>query len=142
MNAQPIVIEQTFSVPAETVWKAITDNEQMKQWYFSLDEFRPEEGFTFQFEGGDGKQTYLHRCRITEAVPNKKLSHTWQYEGQPEGTQVTFELFDEGDKTRLKLTHEGLEKISHHGPAFARENFVEGWKGIIGTSLKNFLEKT
>ena len=139
MNEQPIIIEDVFPVPVETVWRAITDNDQMKQWYFSLDAFRPEKGFEFQFEGSDGKQTFLHLCRITEVIPNKKLSHTWRYEGQPEETQVTFELFDEDGKTRLRLTHEGLEKIAHHGPAFAKENFVEGWKGIVGTSLKNHL---
>jgi uncharacterized protein YndB with AHSA1/START domain len=141
MNAEPIIVEKTFHAPVEKLWQALTDNGQMKQWYFQLEEFKPEVGFKFQFEGGDEKQTFLHLCRITEVIPKKKLSHTWQYEGQLETTLVTWELFEEGANTNVKLTHEGLEKIAHHGPAFAQENFVEGWNSIIGTSLKNFVEK-
>ena len=35
------------------VWTAITDKTWMKQWYFDLQEFKPEVGFTFEFVGGD-----------------------------------------------------------------------------------------
>jgi uncharacterized protein YndB with AHSA1/START domain len=142
MNTQPIVVERTINASVDKTWKALTDNDEMKQWYFKLPEFRPEEGFEFQFEGGDDKQTYLHLCKITEVIPNRWLKHSWQYEGQPEATWVTWELFDEGDSTRVRLTHEGLEKIAHHGPAFARDNFVAGWTDILGTSLKNHLEQS
>lgn len=141
MSAQPFTIERTFNAPVEKVWKAITDKEQMKEWYFTLEVFKPEVGFIFTFEGGDECNRYVHICRILEVVPNKKLSHTWQYEGQEEETIVTWELFEEGNATRVKLTHEGLEKIAHHGPAFAPNNFAEGWNAIIGTSLEEFLAK-
>jgi hypothetical protein len=53
---------------------------------------------------------------------------------------VTFELFADGDKTQLKLTHEGLETFPKT-PSFARKNFMEGWTQIIGSSLKDFVEK-
>ena len=48
-------------------------------------------------------------------------------------------MFAEGDKTRLKLTHEGLESFPK-APQFARKNFVQGWTQLIGTSLKDFVE--
>jgi hypothetical protein len=48
-------------------------------------------------------------------------------------------LFPEGDKTRLKLTHEGLETFPKT-PAYARKNFEAGWTAIIGSELKQFLE--
>ena len=54
---------------------------------------------------------------------------------------VTFELFPDGEKTRLKLTHEGLETFPKL-PAYARTNFEKGWTEIIGSSLKQFVEKT
>ncbi|HEY8895376.1 MAG TPA: SRPBCC domain-containing protein, partial [Niastella sp.] len=59
------------------------------------------------------------------------------YEGN---SFVTFELYPEGNGTRLKLTHEGLETFPMN-PDFAKKNFMEGWTQIIGTSLKEFLEK-
>jgi hypothetical protein len=49
-------------------------------------------------------------------------------------------LFDEGGKTRLKLTHEGLETFPQL-PDFARHNFEQGWTYITGKSLPEFLEK-
>jgi hypothetical protein len=53
---------------------------------------------------------------------------------------VTFELFSEGEKTRLRLTHEGIESFPKT-PAYARKNFEAGWTAIIGSELKRFVEE-
>lgn len=140
MKNEPFVIERVLNAPADIVWKAITDKEQMKQWYFNLAEFKPVVGFEFQFEGGTETKTFLHKCKITEVIPGKKLKHSWRYDGYEGNSFVTFELFPEGNKTRIKLTHEGLETFPAI-PEFAKENFAAGWTDIIGTSLKNFVEK-
>jgi uncharacterized protein YndB with AHSA1/START domain len=137
---EPFVIERIFNAPIEKVWKAITDKDQMKQWYFSFENFKPEVGFEFQFEGGDGSNTYLHLCKITEVIEGKKLTYSWRYDGYEGNSFVTFELFAEGNKTKLKLTHEGLETFPASNPGFAKQNFVKGWTQIIGTSLKEFVE--
>ncbi len=141
MKNEPFVIERTYNAPVEKVWKAITDKEDMKQWYFDIAEFKPEVGFEFQFEGGKDDKCYLHLCKITEVIPRKKLQYSWRYDGYEGNSFVTFELFAEGDKTRLKLTHEGLETFPISNPDFAKENFVEGWTYLIGSSLKEFTEK-
>ena len=141
MNSDPFVIERTYNAPVHKVWKAITDKEQMKQWYFDLAEFKPEVGFEFQFSGGPDDRTYLHLCKITEVEVDKKLTYSWRYDGYDGVSFVTFELFDEGEKTRLKLTHSGLETFPAN-PDFAKENFAAGWNHIIGVSLKEFLEKS
>lgn len=141
MNTAPFVIERTYPVPVNKVWQAITDKEKMKQWYFDLAEFKPEPGFEFEFLGtGNEGQKYKHLCKVTEVVPGKKLAHSWIYDGYPGYSVVTFELFDEGDKTRLRLTHEGLESFPVH-PDFARTNFEAGWTYIVGKSLLEYLEK-
>ncbi|MDF2433418.1 MAG: hypothetical protein JWP44_3049 [Mucilaginibacter sp.] len=140
-ETKPFVIERTYNVPAEKVWQAITDKDKMRQWYFDLKEFKPEVGFEFQFYGGSKEEQYLHLCKITEVVPGKKLKHSWQYDGIPGESYVTFELFAEDGKTRLKLTHEGLESFPKNRPNFARESFSKGWTYIIGTSLPEYLEK-
>ena len=140
MNAAPIVVEQTFDAPISTVWEAITDKDKMKQWYFDLAEFKPEVGFEFSFMGENEGRKFKHLCRITVVMPGKKLAHTWQYEGYTGISVVTFELFDEGGKTRVKLTHEGLESFPvTEYKDFAKENFMGGWTYIIGTSLKRYL---
>ena len=140
MNEGPVIVERAFNAPVEKVWKAITGREEMKKWYFDLAEFKPETGFEFQFEGGTETKKYLHLCKITEVIPGKKLTYSWRYDGYEGNSFVTFELFPEGEKTRLKLTHAGLETFPAN-PDFAKENFVQGWTDIIGRSLKEYLEK-
>ena len=135
-----MIVEAHCDARAEKIWQALTDNNEMKKWYFDLEEFKPEKGFQFQFQGGTETKTYTHLCEITEVVPYKKLSHTWGYEGYPGNSIVTFELFPEENKTRVKVTHEGLETFPS-SPDFARENFRNGWTAIIGTNLKSFVEK-
>jgi len=141
MDTQPFVIERIYNAPIAKVWKAITSKEEMKQWYFDFAEFRPEVGFEFQFEGGNEERSYIHLCKITEVVKERKLAYSWRYEGFEGNSLVTFELFPEGDRTKLKLTHDGLETFPVSNPDFAKKNFVEGWDQIIGTSLKEFVEK-
>jgi len=141
MDTQPIVLEKELNAPVTKVWKAITDKNEMKNWYFDLADFKAEVGFKFQFPGGpDPNRQYLHLCEVTEVILNKKLSYSWRYDGYPGNSFVTFELFDQGNKTLLKLTHTGLETFPVNNADFAKKNFVEGWNHIINTALKNYLE--
>jgi uncharacterized protein YndB with AHSA1/START domain len=137
----PLVIERTFNAPAARVWRALTNKDEMKRWYFDLKEFKPEVGFEFEFTVEHEGVKYCHLCKITVVIPQRKLAYTWRYEGHEGDSLVTFELLPDGDKTRLKLTHEGLESFPTL-PAFARKNFMKGWTEIIGSSLKDFLETT
>jgi len=75
-------------------------------------------------------------------VPGKKLAYSWKYKGHVGDSLVTYELFPEGKKTRVKLTHSGLETfLPDAHPQYARSNFAMGWTSLIGTYLKEFLEK-
>ena len=140
MNTQPFTIERTYNAPISKVWSAITDKDQMKKWYFDLPQFKPKVGTEFQFTGGpdDGKK-YLHLCKVVEVEEGKKIAYTWRYDGYAGDSKVTFELFEEGNLTRLKLTHEGLETFPADNPDLVKGNFVAGWTEIVGTSLKKFL---
>lgn len=142
MTTQPFIIERVFDAPIEEVWRALTQKELMKEWYFDLKEFKPEVGFQFSFTGGPSPdRQYLHLCEITELIPEKKLSHSWKYDGYEGISYLTFELFELGDKTKLILTHSGLETFPANNPDFAASNFEKGWNAIINTSLVNFLAK-
>ena len=136
---EPLVVERTLNAPVALVWKALTDKEDIKQWSFDLREFAPVVGFEFQFDVEHEGFRYCHRCKVTEAIPNRRLAYTWRYEGHAGDSLVTFDLFAEGSKTRVKLTHEGLETFPKL-PAFAKANFLGGWTQIVGSSLKDFVE--
>ena len=142
MGNEAYFIERIYQAPISVVWKAITDRDQMKLWYFDLTEFIPEVGCEFQFMGGPAEdRQYQHICKVTEVIPDQKIAYSWRYDGYPGNSLVAFELYDEGDQTSLKLTHEGLETFPANNPDFAKKNFAEGWNWIIGTSLKDYLEK-
>jgi uncharacterized protein YndB with AHSA1/START domain len=138
--AETVVIERTFNAPVTRVWKALTDADQMREWYFDLKEFKPEVGFEFGFVVEHNGNTYDHRCKVTEVIPQKKIAYSWRYEGHEGNSLVTIEISPDGDKTHLKLTHQGLETFPKTS-AFARENFEKGWTAIIGTELKQFVER-
>jgi uncharacterized protein YndB with AHSA1/START domain len=138
--AQVIVVERTLSAPVARVWKALTDVDQMREWYFDLKEFKSEVGFEFEFVVEHEGNRYHHLCRVVEVIPEKKIAYTWRYKGEPGDSLVSFELFAEGDNTKLKVTHTGIETFPRT-PAYARKNFEAGWTAIA-TELEQFLAKS
>jgi uncharacterized protein YndB with AHSA1/START domain len=140
-TADAVIVERTLNAPVARVWKALTDVDQMREWYFDLKEFKPEVGFEFEFVVEHEGNSYHHLCRVTDVIPEKKIAYTWRYKGEPGDSLVTFELFADGDKTRVKVTHTGIETFPKT-PAYARKNFEAGWSAIVGTELKKFVERS
>lgn len=138
MDDKPLRIEQEFNAPIALVWRAITEEELLKKWYFDISDFKPEVGNKFHFEGGEEGKRYVHLCEVLEVIPCKKLKYSWKYEGNEGLSYVTLELSSVGEKTKVKLIHEGLETFTN--PDFIRDNFIGGWKYLIHESLKEFLE--
>ncbi len=136
-----VVVERIYKAPIEQVWDAITNNDAMNQWFFKLPEFRPEVGFEFEFGGGPPERTYLHKCKVVEVIPQKKLAYSWCYDGYEGNSIVTIELSPEGNGTKLRLTHSELDTFGvNNNHDFDAHNFADGWNSIIGTSLKKYLE--
>ncbi len=137
-----ILIEKILQHPVIKVWKALTDKDQMKHWYFDLDAFKAEKGFQFSFAGkGHKGQSYTHLCTVTEIIPLKKIQYSWTYKGYEGFSLVTFELFELGkNQTRLVLTHQGLNSFPQNNPDFAKSSFKGGWTHLVTLSLAEFLD--
>lgn len=133
-----ITLEQEFNTSGKSLWRALTETELMKKWYFDISDFKAEVGFKFQFEGGEKGKRYSHICEVLEVIPFKKLSYSWAYKGHQGSSLVTFELNDLGESAKLKLTHEGLETFTH--PDLSQDNFRNGWDFLLKESLKEFLD--
>ena len=142
LETGPVIVQRTYGASIADVWKAITDYDQMKQWYMpALHAFEPKVGFETEFTVEHEGNKFPHIWKITEVVPGKKIAYTWKFPGHPGESLATFELFPEGENTRLKLTHSGLE--THDGrnnPALARKNFNWGWNEL-GNELEKFLAR-
>ena len=141
IDEEPVIVEETFNVPAAKVWEAITDHSQMIQWYFdNIPNFKPEIGFETQFIIENEGRTFPHLWKVTEAVPNKRITYTWRFEGYPGDSYVTFDLSEESGQTKLKLTVTVLEDFPDDIPEFRRESCVGGWNYFINNRLKEFLK--
>ncbi len=81
---------------------------------------------------------YFHEGTITEFIPNKKISYTWEdsYEPDFSRTVVIWELEKiENNKTSLKLLHTGFKADEK------AKQYDEGWSHFLIELVKN-CEKT
>lgn len=140
MDNDKLVIERSYNAPAEKIWKALTDIAQMRQWYFpELEDFKPEAGFETKFSVACDGEEFLHVWKVTEAIPMKKIAYEWRFEGYPGNSLLSFELFPDGEKTKLILTHSGLNSFQPEKfPAMSKSNFNEGWTHFVG-ALEEFV---
>jgi uncharacterized protein YndB with AHSA1/START domain len=141
MESQPVIVEVVIDAPADKAWEALTDNDQLKKWYFVLPEFFAEVGFEFRFTGGKNPdKPFFHTCRVTEVVNEQILAYTWKYEGFEGVSLVEFELFEDKRKTLVRVTHSGIETFKPYLPDLDKKEFLVGWTGILNSNLKEYLE--
>lgn len=112
----------------------------MRQWYFDLEDFKPEVGFSFQFLAGTDEKKWLHLCEVTAADLGRKLTYSWRYDGYEGMSFVSFELIPLSEGAKLVLTHDALNTFPPM-PEFAKENFLEGWTYFADKALPEFLEE-
>jgi uncharacterized protein YndB with AHSA1/START domain len=117
-----VKIERLLPGPAERLWSYLVDADKRMLWFSAGDTLRKESQATLLFkhssitdeptperykemDNGGIKAT----VKVIEFDPPRVLSYTWP-NGEHE-SEVRFELFTEGDKVRLVLTHERLKDM-------------------------------
>jgi uncharacterized protein YndB with AHSA1/START domain len=139
---EPVVVEQTFNVPVEDVWNAITEAARMQQWFFSeMNEFEPTVGFETQFDVECEGKHYLHLWKITEVIPQQRIVYDWRYEGWPGQGLVVWEVEATSDGAKLTLTNTAVEAFPEDDPNFSRESGEAGWQYFINDRLPSYLTK-
>src|SRR5438046_8654133 len=106
--AEAVVIERTFNAPIARVWKALTDAEDMRRWYFDLKEFKPEVGFEFEFVVEHEGNTYHHLCKVKEVITQQKFTYTWRFKGEPVDLLVTYELLSSDVRKKMRRRVYGI----------------------------------
>jgi uncharacterized protein YndB with AHSA1/START domain len=136
-----IVVKQAFKASLDTVWRSITELDQMRRWYFeNIPSFKPEVGFETSFNVQSGGRDFMHLWKVTEVVPLKRLSYDWKYEGYPGDSFVVFELSERGGATTLRLTVTVRKDFPDDIPEFKRESCIVGWQYFIKDRLKRYVE--
>lgn len=136
----PIIIEKTIEATADKLWQALTDPDQMRQWFFeNIPDFKPEVGFETRFPVVSNSKTFTHVWEVTEARPNEKISYRWRYLEYDGDSVVHFKINSSGTNTDLKLTLEILKDFPQDIAEFKRESGIAGWNYFLDR-LKIYLE--
>lgn len=136
-----ITIEHSFDNSLDEVWKAITDLNQMKLWFFEqIEDFVPTIGFETQFEVHIEERTFTHLWKIIEVIPLNKIVYNWKYEEYSGDSNVTFELIKSGNQTKLILTHKVTDTFPSNIPEFELKSGIDGWNYFIKDRLYNYLK--
>lgn len=142
-NSDPIVVQQFLNASSQKVWKAITEVEQMRQWYFpNIPDFRTEIGFETRFLVQNEGRNFTHIWKIKEVVPHNLIGYSWNFEEYAGEGYSNFELTEKNGKTALTLTSFVVKEFPADVPEFKRESGQEGWDYLIKQSLPNYLAET
>jgi uncharacterized protein YndB with AHSA1/START domain len=148
-----IRLERLLDAPVETVWRYLTEAELREQWFMGGTDAKGQGEFELLVDhdklSADENVPYpdSYECfkgnvwteRVVGFEPPRLLATTFQ--GGKNGV-VTYELFPEGAKTRLVLTHSGITSPSGF------QDFGGGWNShltvlqekLAGRSVRNFWE--
>jgi uncharacterized protein YndB with AHSA1/START domain len=114
----------------------------MVKWYFdNIPAFKPEVGFKTGFNIENEGRNFYHRWQVLEIIPNKKIKYNWKFDGYPGDSNVEFDLFDEGDSVKLRLTTTILDDFPEDIPEFRRESCIGGWEYFIQNRLADYLKQ-
>ena len=143
---KPKTVYVTYiAVPAEKVWRALTDPQTIRKYWFGITaecDWKPGSPWCLKFEDGRTADT----GEILEAVPPKRLVLRWRNEFKPElkaegYSRCTMEIEmadyypDSGGKAvKLTITHE----LEGEGTKFI-EAVSGGWPKVL-SNLKSLLE--
>ena len=132
----PSIIKE-FTTPArpERVFNALTQQDEIAQWWTDDLSIKPEVGFVAEFRFQKWGAGTL-RFEIAELHEGENIS--WISRNGPPAwldTSVTWQLIPIQEGTRLVFTHEGFHLVNETYEA-TRKN----WEYFLG-SLKSYLEK-
>ena len=148
-----IRLERLLDAPMDTVWRYLTQAELRSQWFMGGTDAKPGGEFDLVVdhdrlsdvadvpypEGYAAFKGTIWTEKVSRFEPPRLLETTFQ--GGKNGI-VRYELFPEGEKTRLVLTHSGIVS------AVGAQDFGSGWNShltvleqrLAGRGVKNFWE--
>jgi uncharacterized protein YndB with AHSA1/START domain len=91
--------EIVLDAPPDEVWEALTDPEQLEEWFANDVEFDLERGGVFRWDDGE-----VRRAVVEEVDAQRRLAIRWWDPDGAEENEVTFTLVAIPAGTRLVVT--------------------------------------
>jgi uncharacterized protein YndB with AHSA1/START domain len=150
IGTDAIRLERLLEAPPETVWRYLTEAELREQWFMGGTDARPNGEFELLVDHDKLSEDEVpypesYECfkgrvfneRVLRFDPPRLLETTFQ---GGKGGKVTYELFPEGGRTRLVLTHSEITSPTGF------QDFGGGWTShlavlqekLAGRSVANF----
>ncbi len=124
-----IVKELTIEAAPQRVWRAITQQDEIVQWWAYEARVKPEVGSLAEFRFRQG--AFVMQFEVAELDQDEKVRWISKSPPQWEGTSVTWQLTPVHNGTKLIFTHDGFAQVD--------ERTRGAWVYFLA-SLKSYLE--
>jgi uncharacterized protein YndB with AHSA1/START domain len=113
-----------YGVPIETLWQAITDSNQLEEWFME-NNFIGGENNSFEFLDKPGeKWKGVFHGEIISYQPTINIAYSWSHNKLRHTTYVWWKLHSQGENTTIEIEHSGFKGISDY---FASFNYSKFW---------------
>lgn len=137
-------IELSINVKATApeIWGALTDSDELENWWSEDVKLEPKVGGNFRevWEDDEGK-AQLASGKVTAVKARQEITFTWREKDWPKEvfTQCTFKISDSKTQRTITVIHTGWEALP---PATSKKliaDFSLGWKFHL-KELKAYLD--
>lgn len=138
------VIELSVDLKASAgwIWNALTDKDELSNWWGEKIVLEPKKGGVFKepWEDDEGNRQ-VASGQVLEVKKEQFIRFTWQEKNWPKNaiTECSFSIEDAGTKRILTLTHSGWDSFPKEKKAGIMKDFKTGW-GYHLKELKSYLD--
>ena len=112
-----------YGIAIETLWQAITDREQLEDWFME-NNFEGRENAAFEFLDNPGeKWKGIFYGEIISYQPTINMAYSWSHKKLKHTTYVWWKLESQGVNTLLEIEHSGFKGLSDYLTSFSYSRF-------------------
>jgi uncharacterized protein YndB with AHSA1/START domain len=128
----------TINAPADRVFRALTDADEITRWFASSAKSDAKTGgrFAYDYVFADTSRNHSVEGEYRDLTPGETVAYSWPAGHAKHPTEVVYTLTPKGGATELTLVHSGWK-------ADALDSMKEhemGW-GFFLSNLKSYLEE-
>ncbi|MEW7278113.1 SRPBCC domain-containing protein [Aquimarina sp. 2201CG1-2-11] len=130
--------EHSFNHSIDTVWNAITKQEEISTWFIQAD-FKAEPGYKYTFTASEEQNCTQITGEVKQATPYT-LIYTWIVGDTKVETTVKWELEKTASGTKLSLEHSGISNYEGETAVKMFNHFNGGWDNCV-SELSEYLKQ-